>query len=111
VVTNSAIAMSADQIWREDANYDKGPINNEDLTLPAGQYELQAVCSTSTEVRIAVNNGKPRSMTCSETLAPGLKICTTKPGLFVSLTRGTGPTSDLVWGLKKIAPQKCDPDQ
>jgi hypothetical protein len=93
-------------VWREDINYESKTVNNEDLTLPAGAYQLQAVC-TAGRVKISASHSAATQVGCSGALGPGLNICTTKAGLFVSVERLAGPLGDLVWQLKKVSAQRC----
>jgi hypothetical protein len=95
-----------DVLWREDVNYDSKTVNNEDLTLPAGAYQVQAVC-TAGRVKVSANHSSSTEVGCTGALGPGLNICTTKPGLFVSVERLAGPLGDLVWQVKKVSAQRC----
>ncbi|MDX3003893.1 hypothetical protein PWY87_19545 [Kribbella solani] len=93
-------------IWREDLDYDR-TATNEDVTLVPGSYEIRAVCSAPAALKISANGGAPQDLTCSTAYAPGLKICTTKPGLTLTLRRTSDPQVDLVWQLGRTTPTNC----
>jgi hypothetical protein len=93
-------------IWREDINYDKTAAN-QDLTLAPGTYEVRAVCSASAALKISANAGQRQDLACSTAYGPGLKVCITKPGLFLNLERTSDPKVDLIWQLGKAAASKC----
>lgn len=92
-------------VWREDVNYDSKTARNEDVTLAAGAYQVQAACSTGKVKLVAPGGSLP--VACSGALGPGLNVCTTKPGLIVAVERMAGPVGDLVWQLKRVDAQRC----
>ncbi|GAA1548479.1 hypothetical protein GCM10009804_01020 [Kribbella hippodromi] len=97
-------------IWREDLNYDRAA-SNQDVTLAPGSYEVRAVCSAPAALKISADGGAPQDLACSTSYAPGLKLCTTKPGLFLTLRRTSDPQVDLVWQLGRTSPTKCPTPQ
>jgi hypothetical protein len=93
-------------IWREDLNYDR-TATNQDLTLAPGTYEVRAICSAPAALKISANGGQLQNLACSTAYEPGVKVCISKPGLFLNLQRTSDPSVDLVWQLGRAQGSKC----
>lgn len=105
VIKSGDLGSMTGVVWREDVNYDSKTARNEDVTLAAGAYQVQAACSTG-EVKLVAPGGS-LPVACSGALGPGINVCTTKPGLIVAVERMAGPVGDLVWQLKRVDAQRC----
>jgi hypothetical protein len=106
LLTADSVGSMAGVVWREDINYETSAASNEDLSVPAGAYELQAVC-TAGRVKLTANRTTSMELGCSGALGPGLKVCTTRTGVFASVARLHGPVGDLVWQLKRVSGHHC----
>jgi hypothetical protein len=105
-LTISDLPADPQVIWREDLNDDR-TASNQDLTLAPGTYEVRAVCSTPAALKISANGAQAKDLACSTAYGPGVKVCISKPGLFLSLQRTSDPSVDLVWQLGRAQGSKC----